>query len=471
MLTRRYRWADALGWVGWDGRRWKPCPEEVITEQARQWASRMLEEASKAMRTGNGNIDDVKAWFSVAKTAASLRAITGLSRGIAGVITEAERFDTYPDLLNVGNGVIDLRTGVLMPHDPDLLMTKLAPVDYHPGATHPDWAAALEALPAEVRPWYQVRLGQSITGHMTPDDVLVVQQGGGENGKTTVLGSVEKVLGDYAVLVSDKVILADPKAHSTERMELRGARFALIEETPEARRLSVSLLKKVLGTPTMTARYVRQNETRWDASHSLWLSTNYLPIVEEVDHGTWRRLLALKFPYTFIKPPGTPQHATERPSDPGLRDRMRLSPDKQHEAVLAWLVTGAAVWYASGRQLPPPPGLVAADTLAWRKESDSVLAYVSERLEFDPNSHVIATELLDDWNSWVNRRGGKTWSDKTFAQRFGNHHEIASRHIKKDRVSRTEGLSRPNRSGPAMPVQAAPDRYMAWWGVRFADGA
>jgi putative DNA primase/helicase len=34
----------------------------------------------------------------------------------------------------------------------------------------------------------------------------------------------------------------------------------------------------------------------------MFVSTNYRPIVQATDHGTWRRLLLVRFPYTFRKP-------------------------------------------------------------------------------------------------------------------------------------------------------------------------
>jgi len=38
-------------------------------------------------------------------------------------------FDRHPDLLNVRNGVVDLRDGTLRPHDPNLMFTKVTMVD------------------------------------------------------------------------------------------------------------------------------------------------------------------------------------------------------------------------------------------------------------------------------------------------------------------------------------------------------
>jgi putative DNA primase/helicase len=98
--------------------------------------------------------------------------VLSLARGI--VERRVTELDRHPDLLNTPSGVVDLRTGDLLGHDPNLLMTKIAGAEYRPGATHPDWAKALEAVPDDTRDWLQLRLGQAITGHMTPDDVLTV---------------------------------------------------------------------------------------------------------------------------------------------------------------------------------------------------------------------------------------------------------------------------------------------------------
>jgi phage/plasmid-associated DNA primase len=70
-----------------------------------------------------------------------IRAILWVAR--LCVTIEGEAFDTDPDLLNVRNGVLDLRSGILRPHDPSLMLTKVTMVDYRPGATHQDWDKAL----------------------------------------------------------------------------------------------------------------------------------------------------------------------------------------------------------------------------------------------------------------------------------------------------------------------------------------
>lgn len=240
-------------------------------------------------------------------------------------------------------------------------------------------------------------------------------------------------------------------------------RLAVAEETPEARRLSVNRLKKTVGTPRITARKVHKDDVTFDATHSLMLSTNYRPLVEETDRGTWRRLSLVRFPFTFITDPNKKLISPlDKRGDPTLRDRAKLDPEIW-AAALVWMIEGAMRWYARGRILPPPPARVEADTNEWRKESDQVLAYLDDRIRFDTDRHVMSSDFLYDLNAWLKARGHQPWSDKLLTARFGDHDVIGRHHVEKKTVYQSEALSRPE--GKRYPE--VPKRYTAWLGIRF----
>jgi D5 N terminal like len=173
VLTGRYRWARGLGWLAWTGIRWTPAPDQAVAEETRryllaQWrrAVQRLEPAKTDEERKAGE-QVVGSWRGTLGKS-RITAITTLAQGIATILTDPANLDAHPDLLNVGNGVVDLRTGLLSDHDPDLLLSLHTPVAYRSDATHPDWDAALAAIPADVRGWLQRRYGQGVTGHMTP---------------------------------------------------------------------------------------------------------------------------------------------------------------------------------------------------------------------------------------------------------------------------------------------------------------
>lgn len=459
-LAGRVCWSGGVGWLQFDGRAWRTITDATVVEVVRG----VLRDLHASEVLAGAGVDRLKQ-LTVLHQAGKIRAVVGLLRGV--LERRAEDFDRHPDLLNCGNGVVDLRTGDLLPHDGDLLLTKVTKVAYKPGAHSHDWEKALEALPSDVADWLQVRFGQAATGHMTSDDVMPVLQGNGSNGKSTVVEAIRTALGSHAVVVPERLLLANPSDHPTELTTLQGARLALIEETPESQRLSVKRLKDTLGTPTMTARRIQKDNVSWQATHSLFLTTNYRPRVNETDHGTWRRLAMVRFPYTFRIGNGEPRGTDDRPGDPRLRERLRAGREGQHEAVLAWVVQGARRWYEAGQVMPPTPERVLSDTEQWRVGSDLVLAYTTERLVFEAGACVLTKELFDDFTEWLDQRGQKPWSDQLFSERFAGHDVVTARGVTKQRTRPRGRLSR--RDG--VRTSPTPDSVQrVWSGVRFRRG-
>ncbi|TPG26177.1 DNA primase family protein [Mycolicibacterium hodleri] len=455
-----------FGWMHWAGKRWCSVGEPLVTEAVRLGVLAFHREETNLFQNGTITADRLNATTKLL-SANKIAAIVRLAKGYLSVADE--RWDAHPDLLNCANGVIDLRTATLRDHDPALMLTKLCPTEYRPGATHPDWDSALEAVPEDARTWLGARLGQGLTGYTTPDDVLVLLKGDGENGKSTVVGGLLAAVGsDYAITLPERVLLARPSDHPTELMTLRGTRLALMEELPELGHLNVKRLKIVCGTPRLTARYCGQDSMEWDATHSVFVTTNYFPRVDESDHGTWRRLRALDFPYRYRKPCEGIESPLDKTGDPGLRQRLRDGQDKQHEAILAWLIDGAMASYQNWRVLPAEPASVTACTAEWRGRADHILKFLSEEIVFDPGCYMAATDVYSLFEHWTKDQGHVVWSDQTFAARFAAHERVKSAGIEKQIVRSTrrgQTLVRPRHTDSALPKQ-----FHAWLSVRPRHG-
>ena len=317
----------------YDGRRWECVDDAIVAEVVRRGVIDLHSSEARAGATA-ARLVQISYLFSTHR----LRSVLWVARNY--LCRSGAEFDAHPDLLNVRNGVVDLCDGTLRPHDPELLLTRVTMVDYVPGATRLDWDKALKAVSADEADWLAARFGQGLTGYPPSDDILVVLKGSGENGKSTVIDVVRGATGaEYAIPLADRVLLARPGDHPTEMMTLRDARLAFMEEFPELGHLNVKRLKDLTGTEWMTARLCGKDSVRWRATHSVFVTTNYLPRVDESDHGTWRRLALVEFPHRYRKP-HEPMTEFDRPGDPGLRERLRRGGDRQHEAVLAWLIRG-----------------------------------------------------------------------------------------------------------------------------------
>jgi len=459
VLRGRWAYTTGLGIMRYDGMTWKSAEEHALIEACRRELVEIEvgEHTAAAMRGDNKAIDKARTLLSRSRAAAVARLVVGI------LGEDAPAFDAHPDLLNTPTGVVDLRTRELMPHDPLLYFTKITGVGYDPDADSSMWDRALTALPEKVGAWMQVRFGQMSTGYTPDDDAMVILEGAGSNGKTSWMIGTRKALGDYAVTLPERLLLGDPGDHPTTLMTLMGARAGFIEELPEGRALNVKRLKDTVGTPEITARKMRQDDVTFTATHGLCIATNYLPIVAETDHGTWRRLLLVRFRIRYVSKKGKIQSKRDRLGDPSLKRHFERTADA---GLLKWIVDGAAAWYANGMKMPEPPKAVVEDTEAWRLDADPILAYARERLERDESYAITATDLQDDFNMWLERRGHRRWTGQTINSRFQGH-------VSMDGVERKmvkwSGKIHPSRPAALFSTKPIPKTTTSWRGVRFAD--
>jgi putative DNA primase/helicase len=247
-------------------------------------------------------------------------------------------------------------------------------------------------------------------------------------------------------------------------MTLRGVRLGFIEELPDGKHLPVKRLKDLLGTPRLSARAVHKDNVEWATTHSLFVTTNYLPIVDEIDHGTWRRLKIVPFPFKFVAK--DPVAENERIGDAGLRQRLIDGGDGRPEAMLWWLAKGAQLVLNNPALLREVPSEIEEATNSWRLDVDKLAKFMSDNIEFDANSWIPAVEMHRQFNYWLEDRGYVKWNDQTFAQRFGAHQDVAVHGVAKKRISTSrDGISAIS-LGATLSGQAQTN---AWIGVKFTN--
>jgi len=431
-LQGRFCWASGLGWLRWNGRIWKEVSDVEPLEAVRVWAGEQFDRilAEQRKDPAKNLAGQIAGWRAILGKA-RLTALRDLARGI--IQRDPAEFDGDPDLLTVLNGTVHLPTGRLLPFDPEHCITKSCDAEYRAGARNELWDRALSAVPGDMQDWFRDRMGQALTGYPVPDHMLVIAHGSGSNGKSTVMQIVRRTLADYGVLVSDRVLMASPDAHPTELMDFRGARYALMEETPEARHLNVQRLKTSIGTESIKARRIRQDPVEFLTSHSLFINTNYRPIVTETDHGTWRRLSLMPWPFTFRKPGAALQGPQDRTGDPKLA--YAANDPQVRSAALAWMVAGAVAWYERGRMMLSVPDRVERETRDWRSETDLILGFADECLMFEPGAFTQTQEMLAAFNDWAGDRGHRPWNDRTFASRFGSHDVVRGAKVAQGRFT------------------------------------
>jgi putative DNA primase/helicase len=487
----RVMWVPEVGWFQWDDTRWAPIDETGVTESIMAYYRRRL------VATGNDYVAAIQAddksriemldttmkLLKRRRAAAAIKGVLFLLQALTalkpiGDMAPVQRLDRNPpgrSLLNTPDGVVDLATGEVQPHDPDLLLTKITRGRYRPGYEHDDWTQAQISLPEDTLIWLQLRMGYAITGQPGKDAVFLA--GHGNNGKSLFTNDgILRALGSYGMLVSNKIIAknqGDAGAPTPDKAALRGCRFVLIEELEDETgfTLSTSGLKQIIGTGSVTARKLHKDSITFDTTHSLFINTNHAPSITETDWGTWRRLTLVKFPITFATNPSGPN---EYVAVPGLDRRLRDGADGQYDAMVTWLVDGARKILAdqdpvinieNRRADDGRAETVKASTWEWRESSDRLMAYVADAgIVFDPTGMVAAADLLTSFNAWLAQNGNSKWSMTLLHGRLRSHSMF--RDVAKTKRSRdTNALSRPEMSVLDLPKLGA--QFTAYPGIRF----
>ena len=119
-------------------------------------------------------------------------------------------FDSDPYLFNCENGTLDLRTGELCEFRREDYLTKGSTVTFNPSARCPKWDKFMLEIFAgdenHIAAMYRW-LGYCLTGENKEQRFMIINGAGG-NGKTTILVTVEYVMGDeYADEIDSNILM------------------------------------------------------------------------------------------------------------------------------------------------------------------------------------------------------------------------------------------------------------------------
>jgi len=181
-----------------------------------------------------------------------------------------EQLDRHRFLLNCQNGIVDVETCELRPHDPDLMLTKICPFDFNPSAPCPrflDFLGEIMEDNGSLIDFHQLWFGYCLTADVR-EHAVAFFHGGGNNGKTTLLDTIVHVMGDYATVAAPGLLMMKRnEQHPTEIADLLGKWLVVMVETQEGRRFNESIFKWLSGGDRLKARFMKQDFFEFAATH------------------------------------------------------------------------------------------------------------------------------------------------------------------------------------------------------------
>lgn len=388
---------EKKAWYVWNGKRWKrdgadadDGGDDTVKRFAMDYAKTIFDEA----KTAGEHMQKLSRHAVYSNSAKGIESFLNLARDVSGVPISIGKFDADPNLLNVLNGTIDLRTGELKEHSREDFNTKLAPVIYDPNAKAPRFEQFLNEVfgnNAELVGYMQRVVGYTLTGQ-TGEHVFFILYGDGRNGKGTLVRALLSMLGDFGATTSTSVLLMKKDnggAATPEIAKLKSIRFAEASETDAGQRMAEALVKRITGGDTVECRFLNENPFTYTPEFKLWLSTNHKPQVAGTDLGMWSRIKLIPFLQKF----------EGDKKDISLDDKLKA----ELPGILAWAVRGAVEWYQHGLGTCKA---VEAATAVYREESDSLSAFLKECCDKKEGEEIASSSLHYQLERWCNENGG-----------------------------------------------------------------
>ena len=345
---------------------------------------------------------NLKKWSVASESNSKTMAMLDMAAKHPSLVAKASSFDKQKMKLNCLNGVVDLGTGQLNQRTSDDLHTKVIGTNFNPKAKCPNFYKFIKEVfggDGELISWIQRAFGYSLTGSVQ-EQVLFICYGTGANGKSTLLETISKILGDYSTNADFEMFLSNQKSdvRVMEAVgELKGIRLALASEVDASKRFNESLVKRLTGGDTLRGTKLQMGAFQFEPQHKLWFLCNHIPFARDGSHGFWRRIKILPFAQQF-------QGSS---LDSALPDKLWA----EREGILAWMIRGAAVWSNELQKTNGTTGLGPCKAIdqsieEYRYDNDLSARFIEDCLVRDNDfGSVGARELYIAYQSW--------WSDNS----------------------------------------------------------
>ena len=419
IYPNRFRYTETHGWLYNNGRYWqqdlaqlkvKELIDEVLrlrritfAQSNQEWAQKKVSQCKSATHL-IGSILAQLEW----KAMSSIRA-----------------FDNSPHLLNVENGVVDLRTGRLQPRKADDRFLYCAPTPFDETADTSLWVdflkevlninnvagTTLEEEYAGLLEYFQKAVGYSVTGD-TREEIMFYLYGPARSGKNTFTDTIIETLGNLPLSaeIDFSAFTDDGSGQSNQNFHLaplKPARFVASSESGRYSKLKEEVIKRLSAANLVYCAFKYQTQFNYRPQFKIWLTSNFPPKVDVDDAAAWGRLKIIEFPNSHL---GSEDKTLKK----------RLTQLENRMGVLRWIVEGAVKWYETYQQ---GEGLrdhafVRKTTEAQRDQQNFVKMWLDEACEItgtsDYETFTLHSDLYESYKLWCREAGVKPKYKRSF---------------------------------------------------------
>lgn len=286
-----------------------------------------------------------------------------------------DNFDTQLHYLGLQDGAFNLSTLEQEPYTPEMRITKFCAFSYDPMATCPVWEKFLSEILPDPEDRAYVRRAMAYTLLGTPDQKrLFILHGKTNTGKTTLLKTLEAMLGDYARKLNSRAIYQKATGdQSWDINDAKGKRLVYVSEPDKHNTLDAGTVKDFSGNGSMNSRAMYQGNDSWHPEGVLWIDANNLPSISDEEKDIWPRIKVIFFPVQFSDAPGTPENRLiDRTLDKRLLEEI--------PGIFNWLVEELRQYEQDAVKFIEPPNVVKASR-KYQTSQDTTIEFLTDLID------------------------------------------------------------------------------------------
>lgn len=327
------------------------------------------------------------------------------------VSKDFDDFNRNPYLVNVRNGLLDIRDMSFKEHTPSYLSTVQLNVEYNPQIDCPQFKKFLnEVLDCKLIPLVQEIVGYLLTTN-TASQKAFVFWGPARTGKSTLLWVVEYLL------LGKKNVSNIPWQEIGDKFktaELLGKLANVFSDLPSKSIDDTGIFKVVTGEDYLMAEKKNKNPFKFKPFARLVFSCNELPrnYVDRTE-GFYRRLIIVPF---------------SRQIDKSKIDKaLKYKFQREKEGILNWALEGLKRLYENNFEFSENE-LTDGVKKEYKRENNNVISFVEECCELDGLFSCSRIELYESYKEFCVEAGLKALSQIKFNKELeGNFNITRSR--------------------------------------------
>lgn len=406
---------EGKSWYTYDKGAWRKDVGSLLVAEK-------IKEFTRLMVLYCGEITDEekrKQYFAFVNKMGDRRFRDRLMKDAASVFPiAAAQFDANPNLINCLNGTYDLENMTFREHDWRDYLTMQTNFEYtmQEDIRCDRWEKFVDEITSkdkEKADYLQRALGYSMLGTSKEECMFILHGKTTRNGKSTMLGTIHHLLGDYATVSPVSIICKADRAKNAESASptiaaLKGKRFVTMAESNQYGRLDEETIKQLTGGEEITARNLYESVMTFLPQFTMWLSCNDLPAVQDKSLFASDRVRVIEFN----------KHFTEEERDETLKEVFR-TPEAM-KGIFTWLLVGYFKYKRFGLTMSEK---MRAVIRKYEMENDYVLQFLEEKCTRVEEGGSKAKDLFNHFKMWCKSNGYFIASIKKFNAGMNLHPE------------------------------------------------